>query len=200
MSHETMKPTGKLTKKEFAEYLNLKYQSRVSTLLKQGKIEQTSDGLIDLQNPKNAAYLELRKITVPLYTTGIVEADEVVGKEPSTEEPEKNEVDLFLAKERLRRIKLSNEMLEIKQRKEIGELVELTVLQDCIHSSFNTLLNTLLEYPSSIAPDLVDIVHTSEAPLQSIVGVLEKGLRTQITAALQNAKESLKAINDKSPL
>ncbi|PWL79689.1 hypothetical protein DBY21_02800 [Candidatus Gastranaerophilales bacterium] len=189
---------NKITKAELARRFNVN-QSRINALLSEKKIFETDDGLIDLDDLRNQAYIEKRKETVPKYTgiptrEELLDEDDIEDKElirrPGTlkEDP--------LYSEKVKKYQKENELLDLKLATAKKEVVETEVLNKIIIQSYEIFHNLLLEAPTQIIDEIRDLIltgqHQDDIDLKLLVSKNEEIYKN----GLEQARKALKRFYD----
>ena len=185
---------NKITKAELARRFKVN-QSRINALLNDKKIYETSDGLIDLDDPRNVAYIEERKLTVPKYT-GVPTKEELQTEEDIEDDGlikisgiGKNDP-LYL--EKVAKYKKENILLDLKIATAKKEVIETEVLNKVIIQSYEIFHNLLLEAPLQIIDEIRNLVltgqHQNDLDLKLLISKNEEIYKN----GLEQARKALK--------
>ena len=189
---------NKITKAELARRFKVN-QSRINALLNDKKIYETSDGLIDLDDPRNVAYIEERKLTVPKYT-GVPTKEELQTEEDVEDDGlikisgiGKNDP-LYL--EKVAKYKKENILLDLKIATAKKEVIETEVLNKVIIQSYEIFHNLLLEAPLQIIDEIRNLVltgqHQNDLDLKLLISKNEEIYKN----GLEQARKALKRFYD----
>ena len=189
---------NKITKAELARRFKVN-QSRINALLNDKKIYETSDGLIDLDDPRNVAYIEERKLTVPKYT-GVPTKEELQTEEDIEDDGlikipgiGKNDP-LYL--EKVAKYKKENILLDLKIATAKKEVIETEVLNKVIIQSYEIFHNLLLEAPLQIIDEIRNLVltgqHQNDLDLKLLISKNEEIYKN----GLEQARKALKRFYD----
>lgn len=189
---------NKITKAELARRFKVN-QSRINALLNDKKIYETSDGLIDLDDPRNVAYIEERKLTVPKYT-GVPTKEELQTEEDIEDDGlikisgiGKNDP-LYL--EKVAKYKKENILLDLKIATAKKEVIETEVLNKVIIQSYEIFHNLLLEVPLQIIDEIRNLVltgqHQNDLDLKLLISKNEEIYKN----GLEQARKALKRFYD----
>ena len=189
---------NKITKAELARRFKVN-QSRINALLNDKKIYETSDGLIDLDDPRNVAYIEERKLTVPKYT-GVPTKEELQTEEDIEDDGlikisgiGKNDP-LYL--EKVAKYKKENILLDLKIATAKKEGLETEVLNKVIIQSYEIFHNLLLEAPLQIIDEIRNLVltgqHQNDLDLKLLISKNEEIYKN----GLEQARKALKRFYD----
>lgn len=189
---------NKITKAELARRFKVN-QSRINALLNDKKIYETSDGLIDLDDPRNVAYIEERKLTVPKYT-GVPTKEEFQTEEDIEDDGlikisgiGKNDP-LYL--EKVAKYKKENILLDLKIATAKKEVIETEVLNKVIIQSYEIFHNLLLEAPLQIIDEIRNLVltgqHQNDLDLKLLISKNEEIYKN----GLEQARKALKRFYD----
>lgn len=189
---------NKITKAELARRFKVN-QSRINALLNDKKIYETSDGLIDLDDPRNVAYIEERKLTVPKYT-GVPTKEELQTEEDIEDDGlikisgiGKNDP-LYL--EKVAKYKKENILLDLKIATAKKEFIETEVLNKVIIQSYEIFHNLLLEAPLQIIDEIRNLVltgqHQNDLDLKLLISKNEEIYKN----GLEQARKALKRFYD----
>lgn len=189
---------NKITKAELARRFNVN-QSRINALLSEKKIFESDDGLIDLDDLRNQAYIEKRKETVPKYTgiptkEELWDEDDIEDKElirrPGTLKDDQ------LYSEKVKKYQKENELLDLKLATAKKEVVETEVLNKIIIQSYEIFHNLLLEAPTQIIDEIRDLIltgqHQDDLDLKLLVSKNEEIYKN----GLEQARKALKRFYD----
>lgn len=189
---------NKITKAELARRFKVN-QSRINALLNDKKIYETSDGLIDLDDPRNVAYIEERKLTVPKYT-GVPTKEELQTEEDIEDDGlikisgiGKNDP-LYL--EKVAKYKKENILLDLKIATAKKEVIETEVLNKVIIQSYEIFHNLLLEAPLQIIDEIRNLVltgqHQNDLDLKLLISKNEEIYKN----GLEQSRKALKRFYD----
>lgn len=189
---------NKITKAELARRFKVN-QSRINALLNDKKIYETSDGLIDLDDPRNVAYIEERKLTVPKYT-GVPTKEELQTEEDIEDDGlikisgiAKNDP-LYL--EKVAKYKKENILLDLKIATAKKEVIETEILNKVIIQSYEIFHNLLLEAPLQIIDEIRNLVltgqHQNDLDLKLLISKNEEIYKN----GLEQARKALKRFYD----
>uniref|UniRef100_UPI00402A5A4A hypothetical protein n=1 Tax=Candidatus Stercorousia sp. TaxID=3048886 RepID=UPI00402A5A4A len=189
---------NKITKAELARRFKVN-QSRINALLNDKKIYETSDGLIDLDDPRNVAYIEERKLTVPKYT-GVPTKEELQTDEDIEDDGlikisgiGKNDP---LYQEKVAKYKKENILLDLKIATAKKEVIETEVLNKVIIQSYEIFHNLLLEAPLQIIDEIRNLVltgqHQNDLDLKLLISKNEEIYKN----GLEQARKALKRFYD----
>lgn len=187
-----------ITKAELARRFKVN-QSRINALLNDKKVYETEDGLIDLDDPRNQAYIEERKLTVPKYT-GIPTKDELQTEDDIEDEKlvkiigaGKNDP---LYQEKVQKYKKENVLLDLKIAAAKKEVVETEVLNKIIMQSYEIFHNLLLEAPLQIIDEIRNLIltgqHQNDLDLKIMISKNEEIYKN----GLEQARKALKRFYD----
>lgn len=187
-----------ITKAELARRFKVN-QSRINALLNDKKVYETEDGLIDLDDPRNKAYIEERKLTVPKYT-GIPTKDELQTEDDIEDE---NLVKIIgtakndpLYQEKVQKYKKENVLLDLKIAAAKKEVVETEVLNKIIMQSYEIFHNLLLEAPLQIIDEIRNLIltgqHQNDLDLKIMVSKNEEIYKN----GLEQTRKALKRFYD----
>lgn len=189
---------NKITKAELARHFKVN-QSRINALLSEKKIFETNDGLIDLDDLRNQAYIEKRKETVPKYTgiptrKDLLDEDDIEDKElirrPGTLKDDP------LYSEKVKKYQKENELLDLKLATAKKEVVETEVLNKIIIQSYEIFHNLLLEAPTQIIDEIRNLIltgqHQDDLDLKLLVSKNEEIYKN----GLEQARKALKRFYD----
>lgn len=187
-----------ITKAELARRFKVN-QSRINALLNDKKVYETEDGLIDLDDPRNQAYIEERKLTVPKYT-GIPTKDELQTEDDIEDEKlvkiigaAKNDP---LYQEKVQKYKKENVLLDLKIAAAKKEVVETEVLNKIIMQSYEIFHNLLLEAPLQIIDEIRNLIltgqHQNDLDLKIMISKNEEIYKN----GLEQARKALKRFYD----
>lgn len=189
---------NKITKAELARRFNVN-QSRINALLSEKKIFETDDGLIDLDDLRNQAYIEKRKETVPKYTgiptrEELLDEDDIEDKELIRRTGTLKEDPLY--SEKVKKYQKENELLDLKLATAKKEVVETEVLNKIIIQSYEIFHNLLLEAPTQIIDEIRDLIltgqHQDDIDLKLLVSKNEEIYKN----GLEQARKALKRFYD----
>ena len=189
---------NKITKAELARRFNVN-QSRINALLSEKKIFETDDGLIDLDDLRNQAYIEKRKETVPKYTgiptrEDLLDEDDIEDKELIRRPGTLKDDPLYY--EKVKKYQKENELLDLKLATAKKEVVETEVLNKIIIQSYEIFHNLLLEAPTQIIDEIRDLIltgqHQDDLDLKLLVSKNEEIYKN----GLEQARKALKRFYD----
>lgn len=178
-----------LTKSEFKERFSFKYLSQVSNLLKAKSIIANEDGLIDLDNKKNKAWIKKREKQLK------AEESKKQKEEKQTVNNDKNvqlDLNLEILNQRLDEKLKKNRLLDLKISKENKEIVEVDVLNRIITTVFDSLFKTLSDIPLTTAEDIINIVNIEEYPKEKLISFLTDKILTTLKSAVDTAEAKTK--------
>lgn len=193
-----MNTMNRITKAELARRFGVN-QSRINALLSEKKIFEAEDGLIDLSDPRNQAYIERRKETVPKYTG-------IPAKEDLLDEDDIEDEDLIkkpvgvkndpLYAEKVKKYRKENELLDLKLAAAKKEVVETEILNKIIIQSYDIFHNLLLEAPTQIIDEIRDLIltgqHQEDLDLKLMITKNEEIYKN----GLEQARKALKRFYD----
>ncbi len=189
---------NKITKAELARRFKVN-QSRINALLNDKKIYETSDGLIDLDDPRNVAYIEERKLTVPKYT-GIPTKEELQTEEDIEDDGlikisgiGKNDP---LYQEKVAKYKKENILLDLKIATAKKEVIETEVLNKVIIQSYEIFHNLLLEAPLQIIDEIRNLILTGQHQNDLDVKLLVSKNEEIYKNGLEQTRKALKRFYD----
>lgn len=189
---------NKITKAELARRFNVN-QSRINALLSEKKIFESDDGLIDLDDSRNLAYIEKRKETVPKYTgvptkEELLDEDDIEDKELIRRTGTLKDDPLYY--EKVKKYQKENELLDLKLATAKKEVVETEVLNKIIIQSYEIFHNLLLEAPTQIIDEIRDLIltgqHQDDLDLKLLVSKNEEIYKN----GLEQARKALKRFYD----
>ena len=189
---------NKITKAELARRFNVN-QSRINALLSEKKIFESDDGLIDLDDLRNQAYIEKRKETVPKYTgiptkEELWDEDDIEDKELIRRSGTLKDDPLY--SEKVKKYQKENELLDLKLATAKKEVVETEVLNKIIIQSYEIFHNLLLEAPTQIIDEIRDLIltgqHQDDLDLKLLVSKNEEIYKN----GLEQARKALKRFYD----
>lgn len=189
---------NKITKAELARRFKVN-QSRINALLNDKKIYETSDGLIDLDDPRNVAYIEERKLTVPKYTG--VPTKEGLQTDEDIEDDGLIKISGIgkndpLYQEKVAKYKKENILLDLKIATAKKEVIETEVLNKVIIQSYEIFHNLLLEAPLQIIDEIRNLVltgqHQNDLDLKLLISKNEEIYKN----GLEQARKALKRFYD----
>lgn len=189
---------NKITKAELARRFKVN-QSRINALLNDKKIYETSDGLIDLDDPRNVAYIEERKLTVPKYT-GVPTKEELQTEEDIEDDGLIKNLGIGkndpLYQEKVFKYKKENILLDLKIAALKKEVIETEVLNKVIMQSYEIFHNLLLEAPLQIIDEIRNLVltgqHQNDLDLKLLISKNEEIYKN----GLEQARKALKRFYD----
>lgn len=193
-----MNTMNRITKAELARRFGVN-QSRINALLSEKKIFEAEDGLIDLSDPRNQAYIERRKETVPKYT-GIPAKEDLLDEDDIEDEdlikkPGGNKNDPLYA-EKVKKYRKENELLDLKLAAAKKEVVETEILNKIIIQSYDIFHNLLLEAPTQIIDEIRDLIltgqHQEDLDLKLMITKNEEIYKN----GLEQARKALKRFYD----
>ena len=193
-----MNTMNRITKAELARLFGVN-QSRINALLSEKKIFEAEDGLIDLSDPRNQAYIERRKETVPKYT-GIPTKEDLLDEDDIEDEdlikkPGGNKNDPLYA-EKVKKYRKENELLDLKLAAAKKEVVETEILNKIIIQSYDIFHNLLLEAPTQIIDEIRDLIltgqHQEDLDLKLMITKNEEIYKN----GLEQARKALKRFYD----
>lgn len=193
-----MNTMNRITKAELARLFGVN-QSRINALLSEKKIFEAEDGLIDLSDSRNQAYIERRKETVPKYTG-------IPAKEDLLDEDDIEDEDLIkkpvgvkndpLYAEKVKKYRKENELLDLKLAAAKKEVVETEILNKIIIQSYDIFHNLLLEAPTQIIDEIRDLIltgqHQEDLDLKLMITKNEEIYKN----GLEQARKALKRFYD----
>lgn len=155
--------------------------------------------MIDLDDPRNQAYIEERKLTVPKYT-GIPTKDELQTEDDIEDEKlvkiigaAKNDP---LYQEKVQKYKKENILLDLKIAAAKKEVVETEVLNKIIMQSYEIFHNLLLEAPLQIIDEIRNLIltgqHQSDLDLKIMISKNEEIYKN----GLEQTRKALKRFYD----
>ena len=187
-----------ITKAELARRFKVN-QSRINALLNDKKVYETEDGLIDLDDPRNQAYIEERKLTVPKYT-GIPTKDELQTEDDIEDEKlikiigaGKNDP---LYQEKVQKYKKENVLLDLKIAAAKKEVVETEVLNKIIMQSYEIFHNLLLEAPLQIIDKIRNLILTGQHQNDSDLKIMISKNEEIYKNGLEQTRKALKRFYD----
>ncbi len=193
-----MNTMNRITKAELARRFGVN-QSRINALLSEKKIFEAEDGLIDLSDPRNQAYIERRKETVPKYT-GIPTKEDLLDEDDIEDEdlikkPGVTKNDPLYA-EKVKKYRKENELLDLKLAAAKKEVVETEILNKIIIQSYDIFHNLLLEAPTQIIDEIRDLIltgqHQEDLDLKLMITKNEEIYKN----GLEQARKALKRFYD----
>ena len=193
-----MNTMNRMTKAELARRFGVN-QSRINALLSEKKIFEAEDGLIDLSDPRNQAYIERRKETVPKYT-GIPAKEDLLDEDDIEDEdlikkPGVTKNDPLYA-EKVKKYRKENELLDLKLAAAKKEVVETEILNKIIIQSYDIFHNLLLEAPTQIIDEIRDLIltgqHQEDLDLKLMITKNEEIYKN----GLEQARKALKRFYD----
>lgn len=193
-----MNTMNRITKAELARLFGVN-QSRINALLSEKKIFEAEDGLIDLSDSRNQAYIERRKETVPKYT-GIPAKEDLLDEDDIEDEdlikkPGGTKNDPLYA-EKVKKYRKENELLDLKLAAAKKEVVETEILNKIIIQSYDIFHNLLLEAPTQIIDEIRDLIltgqHQEDLDLKLMITKNEEIYKN----GLEQARKALKRFYD----
>lgn len=175
-----------LTKTEFSNEFKFNSLSSVSHLLKAGTIVANNDGLIDTNDKRNKAWIKRRR-------TELKKEKKEKLQQQKQQKPETQlnlEIDLLNSK--LNEKRNRNKLLDLKIKKESGEVIETSVLNRVLIMIFDDFFKNLAEFPTSYASDIIDIVKAEENPKEKLIEFLTEHIISNIKNGLENTRKAAK--------
>lgn len=180
-----------LTKKEFSNRFGFEHQSSVSKLISKGDIVVDNDGKIDLDERKNKSWAKKRD----KYLKSEKEKQEKAEQLKLQLEQKKNDVEYEIKNQQLNSHLTKNKLLDLKLAKESGTVVETALLSKVIETTFDTLFKRLLNLPSQVSKELINIVLKDEGTAkENVTTFLTNRIKSELEQALKMSEQRAKKL------
>lgn len=181
-----------LTKEEFQREFEYNSLPAVHRLIREKKIEDRSDGMIDTETEKNKEWCLKRWEKIKKRATKGTKAQEEkpTGKKQKPEAQLNLELDIL--NEKYEQAQKQNRLLDLKITKEQGDTISTGVLNRCIISTFDEMFKSLADIPNIYASDVVDIVQSSDSPKEAVAEYLTSKIVSALKMGLDCAKKTAK--------
>ena len=179
-----------LSRRKLAEQLSIQ-PNRITKLIADGKLVVNAKNKIDTEDEHNKRYLEFERAE---NRRKFYKADDEEVQEPSEEDLEivksKYKLEVEYLKERTLKEKTNNKILNLKLRREKREVVDTDTLNRVILHSYDFLFKNILEMPSLIVDEMLDI-SKKEDPRNLVIKFLTKKLDRILRDSLDSAKKGM---------
>lgn len=181
-----------LTKEEFQREFEYNSLPAVHRLIREKKIEDRSDGMIDTETEKNKEWCLKRweKIKKRATKGTKTQEEKPTGKKQKPEAQLNLELDIL--NEKYEQAQKQNRLLDLKITKEQGDTISTGVLNRCIISTFDEMFKSLADIPNIYASDVVDIVQSSDSPKEAVAEYLTSKIVSALKMGLDCAKKTTK--------
>lgn len=181
-----------LTKEEFQREFEYNSLPAVHRLIREKKIEDRSDGMIDTETEKNKEWCLKRweKIKKRATKGTKTQEEKPTGKKQKPEAQLNLELDIL--NEKYEQAQKQNRLLDLKITKEQGDTISTGVLNRCIISTFDEMFKSLADIPNIYASDVVDIVQSSDSPKEAVAEYLTSKIVSALKMGLDCAKKTAK--------
>ena len=186
----------KLTKEEFIKQYEYRGERAFYRLVKDKKIVLNENGEFDDSLEENREICQKRRerLGKQKQKKGKEETAKAGGKNQKSADQLSLEIDILNAK--LEDINNRSELTKIKIQKEKREVVETTVLNKVIKYAFQEMMQSLTEFPSVCASEIIELVQAEKEPKEALIKYLTSNITATIKAGLENARTAAKKYYD----
>lgn len=180
-----------LTKEEFKDKFEYCDIPAVHRLIRSKKIDVREDGNIDTNGTdKNREFCQKRQEKLDRDKK---KAAKKTKPQKTTKTLDQLSLDINLMNSRLEESKRRAELLNIKVKKEKGELIETEILSQCIKLTFDSMIKGLVELPNIYANEIIGVVKSDDYNSREVlVEYLTQKITSCIRTGLDNAKTAAK--------
>lgn len=186
-----------LTKSEFQKEFGFKNPSSVSNLLKAKSIVVRSDGLIDLDDKKNKAWVKKRRKKLNEDKTSEPKVKEKPIQQKLEIDTQKGNLQSDILNQKFIEAQKKNALLDLKLSKENKDVIDSEVLKKIINSVFGALFKQFADFGINNSEEIINLVLNNENPKELLTEFITEKILTSLQSALDISEQQCNKYYDK---